>query len=263
MKIIDVSHHNGVIDWEKMKGSEIQGAILRCGFGDDQRDQDDRQWQYNAGECTRLGIPFGVYLYSYAKNDQQAESEARHVLRCVEGYELKFPIYYDLEEKGTEAYALRAAEIFAPRIESAGYWCGIYASQSFWRDYLMPLGGRYTKWVARYGNHPDIPGCDMWQYTEKGTIDGISGYVDMNDCYRDFPSLIVKSKGEENSQSPGMPQEAGVYWYRVQKGDTLSEIAVRNAGGISVERLAYLNGIQNPNKIYIGQMIRCDDYLNK
>lgn len=256
MKIIDVSHHNGRIQWEQVQAAGIDGAILRCGFGDDIKSQDDRQWERNAAECTRLSIPFGVYLYSYAKNKQQAKSEARHVLRCVEGRELHFPIYYDLEEKGTEQFSASAARIFAPIIEDAGYWCGIYASQSWWQDNLESLGDKYTKWIARYGNPPEIPQYDMWQYTENGVMRGIKGNVDINECYKNFPQILKK-------ENPKNSSGAGVYWYCVKKGDTLSEIAARNAGGISVERLAYLNGIQNPNKIYVGQMIRCDDYLKK
>ena len=62
--VIDVSYHNGVIDWEKVKAAGVEGAILRCGYGMDQTDQDDKQFKRNADECTRLGIPFGVYLYS-------------------------------------------------------------------------------------------------------------------------------------------------------------------------------------------------------
>ena len=71
--IIDVSYHNGVINWEKVKASACAGAILRCGYGDDIASQDDKQWKRNANECTRLGIPFGVYIYSYAKTTAQAE----------------------------------------------------------------------------------------------------------------------------------------------------------------------------------------------
>ena len=70
-KIIDVSYHNGTIDWNAVKVSGIEGAILRCGYGDDIVGQDDSQWFRNADECTRLGIPFGVYIYSYAKSEAQ------------------------------------------------------------------------------------------------------------------------------------------------------------------------------------------------
>ena len=93
---IDVSQHQGIIDWEKVK-NHIDFAIIRCGYGQDIPGQDDRMFKRNADECTRLNIPFGVYLYSYAKNETEALSEAKHVLRLIEGYQMAYPIYLDLE----------------------------------------------------------------------------------------------------------------------------------------------------------------------
>lgn len=81
--IIDVSYHNGVINWEKVKASGCAGAILRCGYGDDITSQDDKQWIRNLSECERLGIPVGAYLYSYATSDRQAQSELDHILRLL------------------------------------------------------------------------------------------------------------------------------------------------------------------------------------
>lgn len=190
-KVIDVSYHNGMIDWEKVKAAGVEGAILRCGYGMDQTDQDDKQWKRNADECTRLGIPFGVYLYSYANNARKAESEAQHVLRLIAGYKLSYPVYYDLEERGTEVGAAERMKIFAEIIEGAGYWCGVYCNKSWWDNYLSGLGDRYTKWIARYNSTLGMDGVDMWQYTSDGSVSGISGRVDMNHCYRDFPSEIT------------------------------------------------------------------------
>ena len=119
-KIIDVSEHQGLIDWEKVK-PQIDGAILRCGYGGDYEDQDDEQFRRNADECTRLGIPFGVYLYSYAKSVQAAQYEADHVLRLVKGYSLSYPVYLDLEQPGTEFGAIERANVFGDIIEAAGY----------------------------------------------------------------------------------------------------------------------------------------------
>ena len=95
---IDVSSHQGVINWEAVKG-KIDYAIIRCGYGADRESQDDIYFKRNADECTRLGIPFGVYLYSYADNIDWSNSEVDHVLRLVKGYQLAYPIYYDIEDK--------------------------------------------------------------------------------------------------------------------------------------------------------------------
>ena len=205
--VIDVSYHNGVIDWEKVKAAGVEGAILRCGYGMDQTDQDDKQFKRNADECTRLGIPFGVYLYSYANNARKAESEAQHVLRLIAGYKLSYPVYYDLEERGTEVGAAERMKIFADIIEDAGFWCGVYCNKSWWDNYLSSLGDRYTKWIARYNNVLGMDGVDMWQYTSDGSVSGISGRVDMNHCYRDFPAEITV--GTTPTQPPAQADPEG------------------------------------------------------
>ena len=191
LKVIDVSKHQGVIDWEKVK-PHIDGAILRCGYGMDIQSQDDKYFKRNADECTRLGIPFGVYIYSYAKNVESAKSEAAHTLRLINGYKLSYPVYLDLEENGTQSGAIERANVFGDIIEEAGYWCGVYASLSWWNNYLKGLN-RFTKWIAQWSSKCTYTGShlDMWQYSEKGKIPGISGNVDMNYCYRDFPAEIL------------------------------------------------------------------------
>ena len=196
-KLIDVSTHQGVIEWEKVK-PHIDGAILRCGYGSDLEKQDDAQFKRNADECTRLGIPFGVYLYSYADNNAKAKSEAEHVLRLVKPYKLSYPVYLDLEEAGKTDGMIERANIFGDIIEKAGYWCGVYSSTSWWNTHLKGLE-RFTKWVAQWYKECTYTGSylDMWQYSDKGRIPGINGNVDMNYCYRDFPKLILGGKKEE------------------------------------------------------------------
>lgn len=189
LKVIDVSYHNGTIDWEKVKAAGINGAILRCGYGMDQTDQDDKQYRRNADECTRLGIPFGIYLYSYADSIEKSKSEAQHALRLAKGYKLSYPIYYDLEQAGTESGAIERARVFCEAIEAAGYWAGIYANKHWWDNYLTGLT-EYTRWIARYNNTLGMDNVDMWQYTSDGSVAGISGRVDLNHCYRDFPAEI-------------------------------------------------------------------------
>ena len=334
LKVIDVSYHNGTIDWAKVKAAGIDGAIIRCGYGDNITSQDDKQWKRNADECTRLGIPFGVYIYSYAKSTAQARSEAEHVLRLVKGYKLSYPIYLDLEEAGTQSGAVERAKIFGDIIEAAGYWCGIYCNKSWYDNYLSSIASKYTMWIARYNNTLGMS-ADMWQYTSDGTVSGISGRVDMNHCYRDFPSEIVSGSSSSSTPSQSAPSgstldlvvgvmqgkygngdarksalgsrydetqsminhisttsastlaeevKAGKYgngetrkivlgsrydevqkivnnesgsnatYYTVKSGDTLSGIAAKY--GTTYQKLASLNGIANPNKIYVGQKIR-------
>lgn len=187
-RLVDVSEHNGVIDWNAVKNSGYH-AIIRCGYGMNDASQDDDQWYRNVSECERLGIAYGVYLYSYATNTDRARSEAEHVLRLIKGRHLSYPVYFDSEEPNTASVAKQCAEVFGDIIEAAGYWCGVYASKSWWQSNLSGLE-RFTKWVAAWNNSgPGMP-CDMWQHTSTGHVSGISGNVDCNECYRDFPAEI-------------------------------------------------------------------------
>lgn len=295
MKVIDVSKHQGRIDWKKLKG-KIDGAIIRCGYGSDKVNQDDERFKENADACIQLGIPFGVYLYSYAKTVEGAKSEAAHVIRLLKPYKgkLSFPVYYDLEEAGTQKGAVERAIVFGDIIEAEGYWCGIYANQHWWRNYLKNGLDRFTKWVAKYSTEKPtgISGTyDIWQYTSDGKLDGIAGRVDMNFCYRDFPYEMngaVKAPVEEKKSNEDIAKEViegkwgigierknkltqagydykaiqavvndkltGDVWYTVKKGDTLGEIAEKH--GTTYFELADLNGIKNPNRIEVGQKIK-------
>ena len=203
--IIDVSHHQGTIDWEAVKSAGVEGAIIRCGYGMDQADQDDRKWKRNADECTRLGIPFGAYLYSYADSTAKAQSEAQHAIRLLAGYKLSYPVYYDLEEAGTESGAEERARVFCEAVKAAGYMPGVYANKNWWDNYLTGLT-EYTRWVARYNSELGME-ADMWQYTSSGSVAGISGRVDLNHCYRDFPAEIGSDSIPAPAPAPTLAKE--------------------------------------------------------
>jgi len=180
---IDVSHHQGEIDWESVKKSDVDFVIIRCGYGMDEVPQDDTYFEYNASECERLGIPYGVYLYSYADSVERAQSEAEHVLRLINGHKLSFPVYFDMEDDTTlESDHAAIASAFCRQIEAAGYPVGIYASVTWWREELTdPCFDNWHKWVAHYAETCGYTGnYAMWQFTDSGTIDGIDGNVDMN-----------------------------------------------------------------------------------
>lgn len=229
LKLIDVSVHQGQIDWAKVK-NHIDGAIIRCGYGSDYANQDDKRFVQNVEACIKHGIPFGVYLYSYAKTISAAKSEAAHVLRILEPYknELSYPVYYDLEEAGTENGAVERAIVFGEIIESKGYWCGIYANQYWWRTYLKSGLDRFTKWVAKYSDEKPsgISGTyDIWQYSSKGYVPGIEGNVDMNVCYRDFPGEIKKApikeeKKEQKEEKETDSNEIIIHAYSKEKDGT-------------------------------------------
>lgn len=219
--LIDVSQHQGTINWDQVK-SHIDGAILRCGYGMDIASQDDKQWARNVAECERLGIPYGVYIYSYATNTDRAKSEAQHVLRLIQGHKLSYPVYFDMEEPGTEGAAVANAIAFGDIIEAAGYWCGVYYNRNWHNNVIKGQLDRFTRWGAGYGTNngqkqdeykPGF-GEDIWQYSSVGSVPGVSGNVDMNVCYRDFPAEI----GGGSTPAPA-PQPTPTPTTKYKEGD--------------------------------------------
>ena len=194
LKGIDVSVHQGIIDWEKVKKSDIDFAIIRCGYGKNSEDQDDKMYMRNIQECERLKIPYGVYLYSYALNAESALSEAEHVLRLIKGYSPQMGIWFDMED--ADGYKIRNGMpsnetlvniciTFCEKIKENGYRVGIYANLEWLDNQLNDSKlDKYDKWVAQWNSV-----CNytkkyvMWQYTDSGRVDGIEGPVDMNKYY--------------------------------------------------------------------------------
>ena len=188
-KGIDVSQHQGWIDWDLVKAQGIDFAIIRCGYGDDLGEQDDIHWMRNVQECERLGIPYGVYLYSYATSVEHAASEAAHALRLLEGHNPDLPVYLDLEDKvQSQNLEVRAAlpeiaQTFCETMRQAGYKPGVYANTYWWTHYLTnPVFDSWEKWVAQYNTSCTYTGTyKVWQASSKMTLDGTtSRYVDVN-----------------------------------------------------------------------------------
>lgn len=200
---IDVSHHQGEIDWEKVKDSDIDFVIIRCGYGGNDSSQDDKYWERNVSECERLGIPYGVYIYSYAMNVESAKSEADHVLRLLKGHNPDYPVYYDLENEGTgyDQSKLGAktlgdmAEAFCNKITAAGYDVGIYANKNWFTNILTDSRfAQWDKWVAQYNPKCTYEGeYVMWQATASGRIDGIDGPVDINFEFENWQVNTIKT----------------------------------------------------------------------
>lgn len=197
IKGIDVSTFQGDIDWEEVKRSGVEFAIIRCGYGDDLIRYDDAKWKRNADECTRLGIPFGAYLYSYAASIEEARSEAEHTLRLVEGYDLSYPVFLDLEDDVvgacTNELIGEIAEVFCSSLQSKGYMVGIYANTNWWETRLdseVFNDPTWHKWVADWRGYCGYDGeYSFWQFTSSGSVNGIDGRVDMNYGYRSFNTL--------------------------------------------------------------------------
>lgn len=183
-KAVDISYHDGVIDFEKLKNA-VDYVIIRCGYGQDMTSQDDKQWSRNVSECERLGIPYGVYFYSYAKTKAKIEGEIAHCLRLLKGHSPSLPVFFDSEEKGTQGVAKYNAKRFCDAMLTNGYKAGIYASKSWYENYIGESWG-YDLWIARYSNVLGMNNVDIWQYSSNGRVDGVNGRCDVNYVYKDY-----------------------------------------------------------------------------
>lgn len=193
MLVVDVSYHNGVINWKKAKEAGVVGAIIRCGYGRDFTKYDDSRYRANMDGALAVGIKVGVYLYSYAKTIESARSEAAHVLRLVAPYKsrISLPIYYDLEEEGTQTGAKERAIVFGEILEAQGYTVGVYANEYWWRTYLKGLD-RFTKWVAKWGSvePKGFSNMELWQYDAYGRVNGIGSGVDLDKPYGKIAEIL-------------------------------------------------------------------------
>ena len=187
---VDISEHNGYVDFNALKG-KIDFAILRCGYGSDYISQDDSCFQRNAEACDAAGIPYGVYLYSYATDESMARNEAAHTLRLLRGRDPDFGVWYDIEDSCLPYGEGVAAQckIYCDTLLAAGCTCvGIYAPLYLMEDYLSgPELKPYDKWVAQWNWTCDYPEPGIWQYTSEGVIGGQT--FDMNYVYKDYPEL--------------------------------------------------------------------------
>ena len=205
-KGIDVSEFQGKIDWEKVKNDGIEFAILRCGYGMDFSNQDDVEYERNANECERLGIPYGVYLMSYANTVEKARSEAKHVLRLIEGRKISLGVWHDIEDNGTSGAINKETltniiNTFCNTIKNAGHRVGVYASLNWLENKIERIiRDNYDIWVAQYYSKCEYEGkYIMWQHTSSGKVNGISTNVDMNILYEDLP--VINNNDNNNSKT--------------------------------------------------------------
>ena len=187
--VIDVSKWQSNIDWDKLaKESSVDAVIMRIGYG---YDMDSKVQEYVLA-LNRLGIPYGFYHYNTAITVTQAQQQAFNVVKYIRsiGGKPSLPVYADIEEGGNDRNQVAIARTFCETFEQNGYSAGVYANLNYWKNYLKYDSSlnRYTKWIANYGSNNGLPRSDwrpdssfeMWQYSSKGKIPGISGNVDLN-----------------------------------------------------------------------------------
>lgn len=211
-KGIDVSRWQGDIVWDKVKAAGVEFAIIKAG-GSDSGFYTDVKFEQNYKGAKAAGVPVGAYYFVGRRctSYDDGAADAKRFLEILEGKQFEYPVYIDLEatDRTAKAGATQACIGFVDVMEAAGYYCGIYASDiSGFCDRLdISKLGDIDKWVARYGSKPTyVKEYGMWQNSSSGRVNGISGDVDMNEAYKDYPT-IMKTMGLNGFTATEQPKD--------------------------------------------------------
>ena len=202
LKGIDVSKYQGNIDWQRVKASGIDFAILRLGYTGTltRKPTLDAKFKRNYAQSVAVGVNIGVYYYSTATTLKQAQKEAQFVIKQLKGKKLQYPVYIDTEDAMQAKLSKNAltaiVKEFCEIMEQAGYYVGIYSNKYWFASQLNDKEIKaYDKWVAQYNSKCTYSGdYGIWQHSDRGKVDGIKGYVDLNKCYRNYPTIIKRAK---------------------------------------------------------------------
>lgn len=260
--VIDVSGWQGDIDWAKAKADGVEGAIIRLGYGEG--NNADKKAQRNISECKRLGIPFGIYWYSYADTPSIAKEEGADVVAKLKQFgvnpsDLAYPVYYDLEKWTWEGHqpptdpnvCNNIVNNWYSALQSAGYKnLGVYSYTSYLQGPLKHVDiYAKTTWVAQYGARMGFDSFPTnsrgWQYTSTGKVDGISGNVDMNafgnKAYVNGGHWVTKNGQKYWRDSDGsLARSKEIYdpesnaWYWIDSDGTMAhdkDVYLRSNGG--------------------------------
>lgn len=253
---IDVSEHNGKLDWAKIKAAGIKFAIIRTGYG---VSHEDEQFVSNITGALAQGIPVGAYHFSYALNESGAKKEAAFCMKLLEPYKDKItlPIFFDFEYD-TVSYAAKQGVTlgktafnahtvaFCEAVKAAGYTPGVYYNLDY-KNSMVNDGmlGDYVQWYAQYANKSSWTGYDLWQYSSKHTINGLSGYFDINvasDSFLEGKSPVVAGwekndkgwwylRADGSWPADGWEEIGGRMW-RFDEGGYLMTNATLEEGGL-------------------------------
>lgn len=209
---IDVSSHQGAIDWKKVAASGVEFAMIRTGYSTTK----DKRFDENYKNAVAAGLKVGVYHFSYAFNAVQAKQEAEFVLGLIKGKRLDYPVAFDFEEESaayakkkgiriTKELGTQIAQSFLSTVENAGYYVTLYTNMNCMNLYFNTNKlKRYDVWYAQWSKKPTYNGSfGMWQKSSTGKVNGINGNVDLNEAYKDYPATM-RIKGINGYKKEGV-----------------------------------------------------------
>lgn len=215
MKIqgIDVSKYQGGIDWGRVAVAGVNFAFVRIGWAGYEGGIDeglDPCLARNMAGAAAAGLAVGAYVYSYCKTPAAARRAAREAAALLAPYRLTMPLAFDIEDAATykalgrsQSSAVVAA--FLEEAKARGYYPLLYTYTSFAQNYLdMSALSAYDLWLADYRGYMGLKGASIWQHTSDGRVDGISGRVDLNIAYKDYPALIGRQGGQKEDKNDMM-----------------------------------------------------------
>lgn len=224
--VLDVSHHQGDIDWQRVKRAGYWGVIMRAARTDSGVIIDSR-FEENYAGAKAVGLNVGAYFASYDSCIGAAKQSAAAAAKLLKGKQFELPVFYDFEFFSTAQKDLSASECyemvrqFCKTMENNGFFVGVYSSNSYLYSHLRfkELVKEFVVWVADWRENADyetVRKCCCWQYTSKGTVDGINGNVDLNYWYREDIPTTIKEMGFNGFAKPGALYEVCC---TVSKGD--------------------------------------------
>ncbi|MBQ2347980.1 MAG: LysM peptidoglycan-binding domain-containing protein [Clostridia bacterium] len=267
-KGIDVSEHQGNIDFAAVKAAGIEFAMIRAGYG---WTTQDKKFEQNVNGFLNAGIPIGAYWFIYATNVNEAIQNADKCIKVLSKFKGKFtyPIGCDYEYdsdsysekqgvKQNKASRTAIIEAFCDRLEEAGYYVSAYLNKDYIANKLNYNElTQFDLWLAQWGVEKPYRECGMWQHSDELRIAG--NIFDADIAYKDYEQIITGAGLNHTTKAAvaTAPKPVKFQTYYVRKGDTLTAIA--NRFGTTVQQIAADNNIKNVNLIYVAQplKIRC------
>lgn len=299
MRGIDISTFQRNVNYEQVKMQGIDFAIIRAGYGVSSNHKDIMCDTHYEG-CKKAGIKVGFYYYSYAKNEEDAKKEALNLISFIKNKQFELPLFYDLEEQRIaelgKDLVTKMALAFCRTLKAEGYTnVGVYANLNWFRNYINPeelINEKIKIWLAQWNSSQSITHnatfkVDYLQYSNSGSLMGITGRVDLDYAYtseseieNNIPSKksneeiakeVWEGKWKNYPERKELLEQAGYNYdeimkivnstnpnsknvYIVKKGDNLTKIA--RSYGTTVNKLVKLNNIKNPDLIHVGDKIK-------